>query len=194
MRTAIVISLAMALAACGGPLLGAELEDRKICVAMKSATVNGLHIDPVLYASAGDQTASWAGDFNLADHIAGVDKKGTTGNINVLSFTVSTTTQAAMDAITSADVDVYPTGDASAASRFMSYTKAADSYKCDAAGTCTMNMKLDQNLDIFKLVKSGSVSYQVAFKGKPPNDDWTATVETCMSVKLTIDALEAMKN
>jgi hypothetical protein len=193
-------TLALALAACGGPLLGGEVEDKKVCIAMTEQQVDGLHLDPIIYDNLPDtpppelqKSKLLSNDFDVSSQLAGLGKKGTTGNVKMLSFTV-TGEKSALEHIVNADLVLKSTSDASLVDDF-SYVKSDASFKPNPDGTYTMNVTVDPKLDLFKLLASGKLHYDINFKGKPPNENWTIKqIETCLSAKLTVDAIEYAKN
>jgi hypothetical protein len=250
-RNVLVASLAVILAACGGPLLGGEIQEQKICLkkaetviagickrsefaplaaAASQLTQSGFTVAGVtdtngdvcamnvvaLYAMLGDaqlspflpagvkdaidtvREASATGTFPLGDKIPALDKKGTTGSLKVQSLTIGGTS-AALAMLESLGADFTKAGQPVLT---LEYVKDAQSYRCES-GACTMTVgvKSGTDDDIFRHLAGGDIDYRIAVKGTPgPGalqdmwNDWTASVETCMSAKLTVDALELMKN
>ena len=182
-RASLVASLALALAGCSGPLVGADIDEPRICLVMKSQTVPGAPIPTGLVIP--DQTVSWDGDLDLGSKIPGLDKQGAvTGSIRMLSLTTTGSTD--LSSVTSADVALVDA--AGQPTSFMSYTRPTPVTTPDA-----LDMKLDQDLNLLDAVQGGQLHYRITFKGQPPPTSWTADIETCLSAHLTVDALKAMK-
>lgn len=227
MRKNIVTSLALALAACGGPLLGAEIEDPKICIQKPTTLIQGLCHDASSVAGAslvgidcskdaaallGDPAAAAilasvpreaddSGTIPVSDKIPGLDKKGTTGSIHLLSFTVSGS-EATLSHLDTFDLQLTGAGEAAPFATF-SYVKDGTSYTCDRStpATCTMTVTVGgTSTDLFARLKAGGdIQYHVALKGDPGAlaglwQDWNASIEACMSAKLTVDALDLINN
>jgi hypothetical protein len=252
-RNLLVASLAVTLAACGGPLLGGEVQEQKICVKKAATVVDGIckrsEFVPLATAAAalvqaGHQVAGVTdaanvcamdvgalyamlsnpllstflpsgvqdainnirqadatGTFPLGDQIPALDKKGTTGSIKVQSLAVSGTSSAlamldSLGAEFTKDSQPVLT---------LEYVKDGTSYACDSGTpkTCTMTVgvKAGTDDDIFKHLNGGNIDYHITVKGTPGPEalssmwnDWNASVETCMSASLTVDALELIKN
>jgi hypothetical protein len=198
-RKVLVGSLALTLAACGGPLLGGEVEDKKVCVAMLNQNVDGLGLDPTIYNALPDtlpeslqKSKLLSNEFDVSSQLAGLGKKGTTGSIKILSFTV-TSDKLSLQNISNADLVLKSVDDPSLLNEFK-YVKSNQSFTQNPDGTYTLNVTVDSKVDLFKLLESGKLHYDINFKGKPPNADWKATVETCISAKLTVDAIEMLKD
>jgi hypothetical protein len=227
-RNALVMSLALALAACSGPLLGGEVQEAKLCVKRPATQIQGLcrtaaqlpgaallGIDcskdvATLLAQPAAQAilasvphdAEDSGTIPLGDHIPALDKKGTTGSIKLLSFAVSGT-EDTLKNLDSFQLELSTPGSAPFAT--FSYVKAdGTSYLCDQATpkTCTMTVQIDGQSDandLFKHLNDGDISYHVALKGNAQAlaglwSDWQASIESCMSASLTVDAIELLKN
>ena len=182
-RASLVASLALALAGCGGPLVGADIDEPRICLVMHSQTVPGAPIPGGVVLP--DQQVSWEGDLDLGSKIPGLDKQGAvTGSIHMLSLTTTGSTD--LSSVSSADVALVDA--AGQPTSFMSYTRPTPVTTPDA-----LDMKLDQDLNLLDEVQGGLLRYRITFKGQPPPTSWTADIETCLSAHLTIDALKAMK-
>jgi hypothetical protein len=229
-RTPIVASLAVILAACGGPLLGGEVQEQRVCIKKPTAAIQGLcrssqvaayssvvncSTDPGLaLADAAipqsikdaiqsiPREANDAGTIPLGDNIPALDKKGTTGSLKLLSFTVSGSDQV-LAQLSTFDLALTSPNETAPFVTF-TYAKSADSYVCDDASpkTCTMTVTIDASnadADLFKRLNGGDIAYSVHLKGSAQAlqslwQDWTASIETCMSASLTVDALELIKN
>jgi hypothetical protein len=180
-RASLVASLALALAGCSGPLVGADIDEPRICLVMHSQTVPGAPIP----AGVVLPEVAWEGDLDLGSKIPGLDKQGAvTGNIHMLSLTTTGSTD--LSGVSSADVALLDA--AGQPTTFMSYTRPTPVTTPDV-----LEMKLDQDLNLLDQVQAGLLRYRITFKGLPPPADWTADIETCLSAHLTIDALKAMK-
>ncbi len=176
-------SLALTLAGCGDPLFFAAVEDRKICMALPGESIPGVTVPDGIVI--GPQTAYWEGDFDLGSDIPGLDSKGTTGSIKMLSFTINSSTD--MSSITAVELDV--SGKAGDLEHFASYAQQPG-----AVDPSTIPMTIDQDLDLFdRMVNGGKLHYAIAFTGSPPAVAWSADFTLCMSVKMQIDALKAIQ-
>ena len=181
LRASLVASLALALAGCGGPLVGADIDEPRICLVMHSQTVPGAPIPVGLVLPE----VSWEGDLDLGSKLPGLDKQGAvTGSIRMLSLTTTGSTD--LSSVTSADVALVDA--AGQATSFMSYTRPTPVTTPDV-----LDMKLDQDLNLLDNLQAGLLHYRIPFKGLPPSISWTADIEPCLSAHLTVDALKAMK-
>ena len=184
-RASLIASLALTLAGCSGPLVGADIDEPRICLVMKSQTVPGAPIPAGLVGLIPDQTVTWAGDLDLGSKLPGLDKQGAvTGSIRMLSLTTTGSTD--LSSITSAQVALVDA--AGQSTTFMSYTRPTPVTTPDV-----LDMKLDQDLNLLDKLEGGLLHYSITFKGLPPPTSWSADIETCLSAHLTIDALKAMK-
>jgi len=182
-RASLVASLAFAVAGCSGPLVGADIDEPRICLVMKSQTVPGAPIPAGPGLS--EQTVVWDGDLDLGSKIPGLDKQGAvTGDLHMLALTTTGSTD--LSNVSSADVALVDA--AGNATSFMSYTRPTPVTTPDV-----LDMKLDQDLNLLDAIQSGLLHYRITFKGLPPQSSWTADIETCLSLHLSIDALKAMK-
>ena len=184
MRTALIASLALALAGCGDPLFFAEVEDRQICMTMPSQNIPGTGVNPGLI---GERTATWTGSLDLGSAIPGLDTKGTTGNIKTISLRVNSPTD--MGVIRYADVRLSGL-DGQEPTAYMHYDAAEQT----SADSHVLPMTIDADIDLFSRLAGGKqIEYVIEFTGHPPTQDWTADVTACMSAKVKIDPLEAIK-
>ncbi len=178
MRTVLLASLMFALAGCGDPLFFAAVEDPKVCLALPGESV------PAAPAGIGPQTARWEGDLDVGSDIPGLDSKGSTGSIKMLSFTVHSSTD--MSLITSVQVDI--SDKEGNPEHFASYAQQP------SADPNTLSMTIDRDLDLFdRLANGGKLHYAIAFTGSPPKEVWSADFTACLSVEMKIDALKAMQ-
>jgi hypothetical protein len=176
-------SLALTLAGCGDPLFFAAVEDQRICMALPGESVPA--VNPPAGIDIGQQTARWEGDFDLGSDIPGLDSKGATGSIKMLSFTIDSSTD--MSGITAVQLDV--SDKAGNPEQFASYAQQPG-----AVDPNTISMKIDHDLDLFdRMVNGGKLHYAIAFTGTPPTVEWSANFTVCMSVKMQIDALKAIQ-
>ena len=177
------LAASFALAGCGDPLFFAAVEDRKVCLVLPGESVPA--VNPPAGINTGSQTARWEGDFNLGSDIPGLDSKGTTGSIKMVSFTINSSTD--MSSITAVELDV--SDKAGNPEQFASYAQQPG-----AVDPSTISMKIDQDLDLFqRLVNGGKLHYGIAFTGTPPTVAWSADFTVCMSIKMQVDALKAIQ-
>jgi hypothetical protein len=182
MRTARFAPLALALCACGDPLLFAEVEDEKICMTFPRETIPGA--DQAIVDLLGNQKATWHRDLNLGSGIPGLGKKGTTGTIKMISLTVHG--DGDITSITDAKVELT---DVDPPTRLMQYKQQQP-----VADTTTITMTLDQDVDLFQRLGEGTtIPCDVTLSGRPPPAAWTADITACMSARVKIDPLEMMK-
>ncbi|HYS80724.1 MAG TPA: hypothetical protein VEM76_08435 [Anaeromyxobacteraceae bacterium] len=182
-RPSLVASLALALAGCSGPLVGADIDEPRICLVMHSQTVPGAPIPTGMLLP--EQAVTWEGDLDLGSKLPGLDKDGAvTGSLRMLSLTTTGSTD--LSSISSADVALVDAADQP--TTFMSYTRPTPVTTPEV-----LDMKLDQDLNLLDALQSGLLRYRITFKGQPPPTSWTADIETCLSAHLTVDALKAMK-
>jgi hypothetical protein len=48
-------------------------------------------------------------------------------------------------------------------------------------------------VNLLEHLDAGVLHYRIDFTGTPPTTAWSADVQSCLSLDVTIDALEAMK-
>ncbi|GEJ56050.1 hypothetical protein [Anaeromyxobacter diazotrophicus] len=184
-RASLTLAFALALAGCS-PLVGATIDEPRICLLMQSQTIPAA---PALPAGVvmPDQQVTWQGDLDLNSVLPGLDKPGAiTGAIHVLSLTATATP---------ATTDLSPITYASAAvvdgagtpTVFMHYDRPSPVTK-----PYEIDLALDQDLNLLDQLQGGVLHYQITFKGQPPSNAWTADIETCFKAHLTLDALKVM--
>lgn len=184
MRTALFASLALALSGCGDPLLFAEVEDKQICMTMPGQTVPGAG---QLAALVPEQTVTYDGSLDLGSAIPGLDKKGTSGTIKSISLRVNSDTD--MSVIRRAEVNLYSLAGEDA-TLYMHY----DTSEKPTTDPRVLEMLIDADVDLFSRLAGGkAIDYHISFTGKPPAAAWTADITACLSAKVKIDPLEAMK-
>ncbi len=184
MRTALFATLALALAGCGDPLFFAEVEDKQICMTLPSQTIPGTGVDPSV---VGERTATWNGSIDLGSAIPGLDTKGTTGTIKTISLRVNSSTD--MSVIRLADVKLAGL-DGQDPTPYMHYDVAEQT----SPDPHVLSMIIDTDIDLFPRLAGGkTIGYVIDFTGYPPSQDWTADVTACLSAKVTIDPLQAIK-
>lgn len=181
-RSWLVAALTL-LAGCGGPLLGAQIDESRLCLVLPSQTVPAAPTAPP-GAVVPEQTVTWEGDVDVGSVIPGLSDGTVTGSIHALSLT-TTANPATVDleTISAADVEVI---DASGkATAIMHYTRPDP-----ATPTDHLDMTVGQDVNLLPQLKGGVLQYRITFKGLPPRTTWTADLETCLSANVTIDALE----
>lgn len=184
MRTALFASLALALTGCGDPLLFAEVEDKQICLTMPSQTIPGAG---PLSPDLPEQTVTYDGSLDLGSAIPGLDTKGTTGTIKSISLHVNSTTD--MSVIRRADVNLSSVA-GEPATLYMHYDRGQE----PTTDPHDLTMIIDADVNLFQRLAGGkSIDYHISFTGSPPAADWTADVVACVSAKVQIDPLEAIK-
>jgi hypothetical protein len=181
MRPLRALAPALLLAAgCGDPLFFAQVQETRLCLALANRSVPAA---PAAAAALGPQTVTWAGDLDLGSKFPGIDKKdAVSGSIRMLSMTVSGSTDLA--GVSSAAVTVSDA--AGAPTAFMHYAPPSPAPD-------QLVMTLDQDLNLLDRLQSGVLHYTITFTGTPPTTAWTADIESCLSLDVTIDALKAMK-
>ncbi len=192
MRNLLFASLALALAACGDPLFFAEVEEKKICFELPSVSVQGTGSLPdVIQQQIGSKTVSTPDGeaLDFGSQVPALDKqKATTGSIKLISFEVTSSTDA-LQHIEAAELDV---ADANGQLvPFMHYERPAQSECVAGQATCTITMTIPDG-DLLRpiLANAGHLPYKLSLTGTPPQDDWTVKVDTCMSAKIMVDALK----
>jgi hypothetical protein len=178
MRPLRALAPLLALAAgCGDPLFFAQVKETRLCLALDNRSV------PAAPAGVGTQTVTWSGDLDLGSKFPGLDKKdAVSGAIRMLSLSVNGSTD--LGGVTAADVTVSDA--AGAPQSFMHFAPPS-------ASPTVLAMTLDQDLNLLDRLQSGVLHYTITFSGTPPTTAWTAEVDTCLSLDVTIDALKAMK-
>jgi len=167
-------------AGCGDPLFFAQVKETRLCLALDNRSVPAA---PAGVGVLGPQTVTWSGDLDLASKFPGIDQKdAVTGSIRMLGLSVAGSTD--LGGVTSAEVSVSDASGASTA--FMHYTPPS-------ASPTDLIMTLDQDLNLLDRLESGVLHYTITFSGTPPTTAWTAEIDTCLSLDVTIDALKAMK-
>jgi len=170
----------LVLAGCGDPLFFAQVKEERICLAMQDRTVPAA---PAAAALIGPQTVTWAGDLDLGSKIPGLDKRNAVkGNIRMLSLDVLATTD--LSGVREATVTLLD--GAGNPTTFMHYVPPGP-----APGDLAMT--LDEDVNLLDRLDGGVLHYKIDFTGTPPTTDWAADVQSCLSLDVTIDALEAMK-
>jgi hypothetical protein len=170
----------LAAAGCGDPLFFAQVKEEKICLALQDRSVPAA---PEVAAALGPQTVTWAGDLDLGSKVPGLDKRNAVkGSIRMVSLDVLATTD--LSGVRDATVTILD--GAGNPTTFMHY---------EPPGTAPgdLAMKLDQDLNLLDHLDGGVLHYKIDFSGTPPTSDWRADVQSCLSLDITIDALEAMK-
>jgi hypothetical protein len=186
-RASLALAFALGLTGCSGPLVGADLDEPKICFALRSETVPAPPPIPP-GSTVPEQTVTWSGDLDIGSSIPGLSKQGAvTGNIYMLSLsTIADPAGTDLSGITSASVAV--TDAAGTTVTFMHYARPSP-----VTTPGEIDMVLDQNLNLLDELEAGVLHYSITFKGLPPPTAWTADIETCLSAHLTIDALKALQ-
>jgi len=180
-RTRSLVPAALALLAltgCGDPLLFASVEETRICLTMPAQ-------DMPAAPPIGDQTVTWSGDLDVGANIPGLDHPdAVTGSIKMLSLTTAGSTD--LSGVAGADVTV--TDANGQAIPFMHYTRSAA-----PAEPTKLEMVLDQDMNLLDLLRAGNLHYTITFNGAPPQVAWTADVDSCFSVRITVAGLKLMK-
>jgi len=178
-RSLVPAALALlALSGCSDPLLFASVEETRICLTLPAQDISAA--PPI-----GDQTVTWSGDLDVGSKIPGLDHPdAVTGSIKMLSLTTAGSTD--LSGVAEADVTVNDTN--GQATPFMHYTRPAA-----PTDPTKLEMVLDQDLNLLDRLQAGSLHYTITFTGAPPQVAWTAEVESCFSVRVTVDALKLMK-
>jgi hypothetical protein len=165
-----------ALAGCGDPLLFAEVESRRVCVARLRASIPG---SP---AAAGEVT--WSGEVDLGDGVAEL-RDAATGEVRLLGVSVRNAS-ADLGGISAIDVAVAH-GEA-VPTPALTYAVPAN-----APSPLTQLSAGGGDLDVFSYLEGGVLRFSVRFSGAPPGTGWTADVEVCASAKVLVDALEVAR-
>jgi hypothetical protein len=167
-------------AACGDPLFFAQVKEERLCLALANRSVPAA---PLVVAALGPQTVTWTGDLDLGSKFPGLDEKdGLEGSIRVLSMAVTGSTD--LSGVTDAQVTV--TDAAGASTPFMRYVPTP------GAALDRLAMTAEQDLNLLDRLDRGVLHYSISFTGTPPTTAWTAEIENCLTLDVTIDALEAM--
>jgi hypothetical protein len=164
-------------------LFFAAVEEKRICFTQPAATVRG--VPPAIVEALGQQTATWEGSLDLGAHVPGLEGKGTTGTIALLSLTVNS--GADLRGIRSARLEV--------AGASGEQWQPALEYAPPETGAAADSLELDpiQQVDLFPIVHDGGqLRFRLTLTGSPPAADWGADLVTCMSADLKVDALKAL--
>jgi hypothetical protein len=125
---------------------------------------------------------TWAGDLDLGSKVPGLDRPNAVkGSIRMRSLDVLATTD--LSGVREATVTLLD--GAGNPTTFMHYVPPGP-----APGD--LAMALDQDLNLLDHLDGGVLHYKIDFTGTPPTTGWNADVESCLSLDLTIDALQAM--
>jgi hypothetical protein len=194
-KTALIASTALVLAGCGDPLFFGEVEEPKICFRLPAASVPAAPALPPGAPAIPSQTVESSGELDLGSQIPGLDQKGTTGSLRLLSLSISSSADA-LSHIDAAEADLPAPGGALAPFVDFSRTPSVGSYTPNADGSATIDMKLAPDTELFQAVfaNGGKLPYRIALTGTPPTVAWTVAVDFCMYAKLKVDVLQAVKS
>ena len=182
-RASLALVFAVAVAGCSGPLVGADIDEPRICFTLQSET-----IPAPLGSTAPLQAATWTGELDLGSAIPGLSKPGAvTGAIHMLSLT-ATADPASTDLSGIASASVAVTDASGQTIPFMHYTRPQT-----VTNPSEIDMVLDQDLNLLQDQQAGILHYRITFQGQPPPAAWTADIQTCVSAHLTVDALKALQ-
>lgn len=174
MKNAFLAALVVVpLTACD-PLFFVEVEERRICLEQTQT------IPPA--PPVGPQNVTWESVLDLSDGIPGLENGAVTGDILVLGARVTGTTS--LQGVSSAEFAVHTNGRPDA--RIASYERPAvlqDPNTLDFEGSPQVNL-----LDY---LDSSTITYRVELAGAPPTAPWDGAVELCLSMKVTVDVIQA---
>lgn len=169
--------LAAALAGCGDPLLFAEIESRRVCVARLGEAIPG---SPV-----GGGEVTWTGEVDLGDGVAEL-RDAASGEVRLLGVEIRNAS-ADLGGIAALGVEV-----AHGAGAFEPVLEYAVPPGAPAPLTA-LSAAGGGDLDVFSYLEGGVLRFSIRFSGAPPAAQWTADVELCASAKVLVDAVEAAR-
>ncbi len=189
MKTALIASLALTLAACGGPLFYAEVQEQEICIDFPGENAP---YSPVPIPAT--QAISTESSFDVGSQIPGLDKNGTTGSIKVTKLTITGDAAALKNDIQSAEIDLPDdTGTLQPTLTYATAAPTAGALDCPTgSATCTISMKVVRQDDLLKalLAAKGALAYKLSLAGQPPTAPWTVDMNVCMTGSVKVDLLK----
>jgi hypothetical protein len=188
MRTALYVIVAASLAGCGDPLFFAAVEDQRVCVQITGGQVEG--VPPDAAAVIGEvSTPPWEREFDLGSQIPGIDSNGTTGDIEIISLTITTPAPGALGNIRRAVVKL-----SDADGNLEPYVDYEQPLPGDPNQT-TLVLTAVPNLNLLERVRNGGkIKFVTQFTGSPPATPWRADIEACVKTNVMIDILKAVKD
>ncbi len=177
-----VATLALLSAAgCGGPPLFAEIADERICVTMPAEEV------PAAPAGIGERTVTWQGQLDVGEGVPGLDKRdATTGTIELNGLSMASTTDAS--GVAAAEVTITEADPSNpSVPRVLQRSTYTRKPGADPRKLVFEVESPARNLLPALTAQGGVLHYQVTFRGTPPTQAWTASVESCVRAHVTVD-------